>query len=634
MQKFIFFFYLVFLSFGLFGQDLERLYQKGNFDKVIELGEKQLLQNTQNDITTTANLYSKITNAYRKKGNFEKAQKYAFQFLAICEKNNSEESTKNSVMAYNDLGAIFSDLSLKENAYKYFEKALQASRQVNDVISTGKLLNNLGEQYLGDNQAKKAQTYLQESLDIAYKIKDTSSIISRNTNLADAYIFEDIYEKALFHLEEAMFLAKKTNKNSKIPFVAFELARAYVYKPNPNFEKSLEYAQMAETFFKKQNASQYQMYIHQLLSEIYEKKGEGINALQEHKKFTQLKDSLTGLQVKNKLQTLEVQYETEKKDNKIKSLAQIDKIKTLEINQLNINSEKQKKETELEDLKQNKTIQTLKISELEKINQNNTLSKQNQDKNIEIQKKNIEIQQRNFGIIAIMLIGVFLSILGYLFYRQKRLTARNKNIELEQKLLRSQMNPHFIFNSLTNIQNFLFENETLQTAKYLAKLSKLMRQILENSREEFIYLDKEIQTLNNYLELQKLRFPEKFEYNIHVDKETDSESIKIPPMFAQPFIENSLEHGILHKTQKGFLQIDFKAHQDYICLDIQDNGVGIEIAKLFRSEEKKEYTSLATKITQERLDLFSQKFNKSFSFKILPLENGLLVQLKIPLLYA
>ncbi|TAG89036.1 MAG: hypothetical protein EAZ20_07335 [Bacteroidetes bacterium] len=238
--------------------------------------------------------------------------------------------------------------------------------------------------------------------------------------------------------------------------------------------------------------------------------------------------------------------------------------------------------------------------------------------------------------------GVMLQIISFSialaarinFMRQEIEQKKLDNEQLNHKLLRTQMNPHFIFNSLTNIQNFLFENETLQTAKYLAKLSKLMRQILENSREEFIYLDREIQTLNNYLELQKLRFPDKFEYKINLDEEIDSESIKIPPMFAQPFIENSLEHGILHKTEKGFLQIDFKAYQDYICLDIQDNGVGMEASKLLRSEEKKEYTSLATKITQERLDLFSQKYNKSFNFKILPLENGLLVQLKIPLLYV
>lgn len=631
MKKKILLIYLFLITNAIFAQDLEKWYQAGDYDKVVLEAEK-IIKNNTNDIFVKANAYSKITNVYRKKGKFQEAQKYAFELVKITENNPELNHQKALTMAYNDLGAIFSDLSLNDKSIEYFEKSLQITRQTIDTEKTGKLLNNLGEVYLSQNKAIKAQKYFEEALEIASQIKDTSSIISRSTNAADAHIAQDNYIKALQYLENAMDLAQKTNRNSKIPFIAFELSRAYLYKTPTDTEKALAYALMTEKYFKAQNSSQYQMYIHQLLTEIYEKKGQGEKALAEYKKFTNLKDSLTGLSAKNKLQELEVQYQTEKKDTKIKSLAQSNKIKALEINELELKNEKQKKENELLDLQQKQTIQGLKISELEKSNQNILLSKENQDKNIALEQKNWQIQQRNFWIIGISFCGVFVIFVVYLIYRQKRLLYQNKAIELEQRLLRSQMNPHFIFNSLTNIQNYLFENETLQTAKYLGKFAKLMRQVLDNSREEFITLEKEILTLKNYLELQQLRFPKKFQYQINIAEDLSPET-KIPPMFAQPFIENSLEHGILHKSEEGFLSIDFKTEKNILILEVKDNGVGLQTSQLLRSEAKKEYQSLATKIVQERLELFSEKFKQKFTMLITELDNGLKVKLNLPIQY-
>jgi sensor histidine kinase YesM len=209
------------------------------------------------------------------------------------------------------------------------------------------------------------------------------------------------------------------------------------------------------------------------------------------------------------------------------------------------------------------------------------------------------------------------------FMRHEIEQKKLDNEQLNQRLLRTQMNPHFIFNSLTSIQNYLFENEPQKTAVYLSKFAKLMRQILESSREDFIPLEKEIQTLENYLQLQKMRFGDKLNYQIQVSPEINPEEVRIPPMFAQPFIENSLEHGILHRAEEGFIQIDFKQAGNMIVLAVEDNGVGLAQSKTLRSEIKKEYKSLATQITQERLSLLRQKYQLPLDFVMQELKNQL-----------
>jgi sensor histidine kinase YesM len=240
--------------------------------------------------------------------------------------------------------------------------------------------------------------------------------------------------------------------------------------------------------------------------------------------------------------------------------------------------------------------------------------------------------------------GIMLQIISFSIALAARINFMRHEIEqkkfdneqLNHRLLRTQMNPHFIFNSLTSIQNYLFENEPQKTALYLAKFSKLMRQILESSREDFISLAKEIKTLENYLDLQKMRFGDKLNFEIKIAPEIDSEEVQIPPMFAQPFIENSLEHGILHRSNEGFISIEFKKVANVIVLSVEDNGVGLSQSKTLRSEVKKEYKSLATQITQERLSLLRQKHQLPLDFVIQELKTqlnevaGTQVQVKLP----
>ena len=218
-----------------------------------------------------------------------------------------------------------------------------------------------------------------------------------------------------------------------------------------------------------------------------------------------------------------------------------------------------------------------------------------------------------WGIIISLLAGI---VTAYLSAYIKQIKLSHQNTTLKQKLLSSQMNPHFIFNSLAAIQSHIYKCEPEAAGNYLANFSRLIRLILENSRSETISVDNEILTLKLYLNLQQLRFADKFSYNIHIDPNIHTRTTQLPPMLAQPFVENSIEHGIMHLSEKGEINIRFGLTDNYLSIEITDNGVGLQ-----KSEElnrnKPQHSSLATGITRERLAVLSKKQKQKFTISVL-----------------
>jgi sensor histidine kinase YesM len=178
------------------------------------------------------------------------------------------------------------------------------------------------------------------------------------------------------------------------------------------------------------------------------------------------------------------------------------------------------------------------------------------------------------------------------------------------------MNPHFIFNSLSSIQSFIFENDPVEAGSYLSRFAELIRSILYNSREEFITVEEETKTLKNYFLLQQLRYNNKFEYTIDIDPLIQPDTIKIPPMLAQPFIENAIEHGIKHIKGKGKILVSFTLNLEKraVLLTIEDNGIGIAAARKLKNSYKKGHTSLATIITNERIEVLNKGRRKNYFY--------------------
>lgn len=230
--------------------------------------------------------------------------------------------------------------------------------------------------------------------------------------------------------------------------------------------------------------------------------------------------------------------------------------------------------------------------------------------------KELKIKQARMFNIGIAVVFIILVLVGFLLLRQNKFKNEHKTVVLEQKLLRLQMNPHFIFNSLADLQGFIWSKDSFTANEYLSSFSKLIRLILENSRKEFVPVEKEISAISNYLKLQSLRYKDKFEYHIDIDEEIDEEHMLIPPMLAQPFIENSIEHGILHKETPGHIEVKLFMDQNLINIEVIDDGIGFKKSSEIKQNKNIDHESLAMKITRERLLMIYKKYKQKIRFSI------------------
>jgi ligand-binding sensor domain-containing protein len=221
--------------------------------------------------------------------------------------------------------------------------------------------------------------------------------------------------------------------------------------------------------------------------------------------------------------------------------------------------------------------------------------------------------------------------------KEKRKTELNKKIaNIELQALRAQMNPHFIFNTMASIQHYISNNETDAALKYLSKFAKLMRSIIGNSKQQMIPIAEELHALNLYLELEIMRFTDKFEYSIVVDKLIDANYDRIPSMLIQPYVENAIIHGLLPKQGHGKISIHLQKQTDSILCTIEDNGIGRERSNEFKKNRVMQHKSMGMSITQERLDILNSSLNHNLNAQIIDLfENGkpagTRVQIIIPL---
>ena len=221
---------------------------------------------------------------------------------------------------------------------------------------------------------------------------------------------------------------------------------------------------------------------------------------------------------------------------------------------------------------------------------------------------------------------------------KKTLTLQKELAEYEQKALHLQMNPHFVFNCLGSISSFIVQNGTDSAIKYLSKFSKLMRLTLEYSKETLIPIDKEIEGLQNYLELEQLRFNNKFSFTISKSSEIEDD-VALPPLLLQPFIENAIIHGVIPKKENGKIEVTFTIEKESLVCTIEDNGVGFEQSKFAKEKSVVAHKSMALDIIKKRLELMETSTSGKANVEIKELKNdkndavGTKVTLQIPLQY-
>lgn len=263
------------------------------------------------------------------------------------------------------------------------------------------------------------------------------------------------------------------------------------------------------------------------------------------------------------------------------------------------------------------------IAAVEEI-QNRYESEKKEQRIIFLSQENVmtELQLKQSRVITFSIIGLFLFtiLIAILLIRMIKIRSEQKSLILEQRLLRSQMNPHFMFNALSNITNLVEKKDHLTASKFLNRFSRLLRHILESSREDFIPFNEELKNLENYIELQQLRFSEKFSYSISFKDGINPSDYMIPPMLIQPFIENAIEHGIKPKEGNGNISLRFHLQDKSIVCNIEDDGVGRE--KSFQIEKKSHpYRSYGIKIVQDRLAAIRKKTRIKVKINIIDLKS-------------
>ena len=263
----------------------------------------------------------------------------------------------------------------------------------------------------------------------------------------------------------------------------------------------------------------------------------------------------------------------------------------------------------------------------------------------EVELLSLRVKNQRLMIYGFSGLIVLTMVLGILLFRASRLKAKRRISEMNRKIseitqanLRQQMNPHFIFNTLNSIQYYMYQHDKLATNNYLTKFSSLMRKVLENSQHPSVTLHDELEALNLYLDLEKIRFKNKFDYTITVDEEIDTLMFKVPTMLIQPYVENSICHGLMPADGKGLVNIDLKLNETYIKCVIEDNGIGREAAQKLREKSEKNHNSLGTQIVASRPELVNSLYGTSLKTIYTDLKNdsgepsGTRVEIHIPII--
>ena len=523
------------------------------------------------DENKLSNIYNELGIDYKYDGDFEKAIEFLLKSLAAKEtlllKNNTHKNKKSIANALNNIGVVYDDMGFYDKALEYYQKALKIRREIDDKKGLASVLHNIGIIYEEKGKFEKSLEYYLQSLSIKEKFSSKRSIAITIGNIGIIYLDLGEYEKALEYHKKALTTYREVEDQRAESNILNSIADIYLEMKQPS--KAYPYIIEAMEIAKEIDSKSNLVNSYKFLAAYYSDTKNYQKAYMVQQDLINLNDSMYTLEMTESIAEMQTKYET------------------------------QKKEQEIQLLTKDKKIQTLKLKK----------------------------QRTQFWLLAGSI--MFFLIVAYFVFTSYRLRQKNyrtalekKNLETEQRMLRSQMNPHFIFNSMNSIQSYISGNDNFNAMTYLSKFAQLMRGILENSRKTMISLEEEINTLKLYIELERLRFKNKFEFKLEIDPELYPETTYIPPMLAQPFVENAIKHGLKSKDGNGKLHIGFKKKNQLIECTIEDNGIGREQANALNENRNKDHQSLGMQVTNERIIGFKNEKNTKSSLTIVDLKDN------------
>ncbi len=548
---------------------------KGSYDSAVFYADKaKFLADKLHFKKGSASAYNTIGFVHYSRGNYDEALKFHYESL----KTKNEISDQIGIAdSYNNIGLVNEYQGNYPEALKNFLHSLKLYEQngaSKKRIAT--VIINIGTVYIYQQNNSEALNYFFKALEMMEQIGDKFGISLCYTDIGIAYLNQEKNDKALEYYFKALKIDEEIG--NKVGMARHYNNIGIVYADNGNYDEALKYyflgLQIREESKDRQGVAlayynignvlakqkkyaesekylneslqksiaigskEIQKDVYKSLADLADETGDIKKAYEYYKQFSEAKDSLLNETNSRQIADMKTKYETEKKENEIQLQQAV------------------------------------------------------------IEKQNIT----RYYLIGGFTLFVLFSAITLYFYNQKKKTAfRHQVAEMETKLLHAQMNPHFIFNSLNSIQSLILEEQPRLAREYIITFSRLMRAVLEQTRKKSISLTEEIETIRKYLDLEKLRFNNKFDYEISISEITETDLILFPPLLIQPFVENSIIHGISHKEDRGFIQISFRKDEDMLVCKIRDDGVGRSAAAEKKKMRAVSSNSIATQLARERL---------------------------------
>ncbi len=463
----------------------------------------------------------------------------------------------------NGIGEIYKVGKKYEKAIDTYQKALSIFDTLDAPADQSDVLNNLANVYADTHQFEEARKYYAQALSIDKASGFEWSIAYDLENIGTMHNSMQQYDSALAYQLQALAIRERLPQQHEIAMSYKQLGDTYLFLKN--YSLSRQYLTKGMTIAAAIEAKPLMRDLYDVLARLYAEEKNYAQAYTYHQLYASLKDSVLNEESTKQLNELQTKYETAEKDKRIALLA----------------GEK------------------------------------------ELQQKEAERQAtlKKASLLGLLLLSILTGLLVYIFRQrlrnQKLLATKSEELneatfkqqvsELEMKALRAQINPHFLFNCMNSINRMILEGETDSASLYLTKFAKLVRLILENSETARVSLENELAMLESYIQLEALRFKGKIRYTISVDESIEPESTYLPAMVLQPFVENAIWHGLMHKEHAGMITIVVKEEDDRLLCTIEDDGVGREKAQVLQEKSVLKSKSMGMKITEERLRLLSKE---------------------------
>ncbi len=499
---------------------------------------------------------------------------------------------------YEALGDTYKGLANLKKAQEFYREGLQIAEKNQISPKVIDLNSKMADVYASQDRTIEAEGFYQNSLNLSKKVAPERSI-QESEKVADFYNQKSRYDdeiqlrkKSLNELRQLPQQPAMGTSGVAIPNsdtitsqrINYKIANAYIAQDKldeaiPYLEKSIVEADEDDDLVVQKDATRK-------LSEVYKYKGDFTRALESYQDYVAVVDSLYIRKEQEISRAARFNREIANTQNRISSLEQ---------------------ERELSQSKYSLAVTEQQLYE--------------------------ETSKRQKWIIYSLAFGILLmAFTAFLYYRSNKQQKLANNL-LALKSLRTQMNPHFIFNALNSVNNYIAKSDERSANRFLSEFSVLMRSVLENSEEDFIPLSKELELLELYVKLEHSRFLDKFDYEIEVDEKVDIEAFRIPPMLLQPYIENAIWHGLRYKEEKGFLKIGIQQlTNDLLEITIMDNGIGRKKSAELKTSNQKKQKSKGMGNIKKRIQILNDMYKNKVEVSIANLnedQTGTKVSLKL-----